>query len=191
MTREGCLARRRSTLSVLSICCEGEQDCGGPPTCFLQWCRLRAPWNCWCVTSSVPKRCFSWGPDPWTRSSPDNALECPSRMESFSYPRSNFLSFPQSCPSSILSFLSSGIPSFCSSWKSGVGYDSCVSLTWACGQSLSWVDFMFRMFFFFFLKVYILLMYSSFTMFQVHSKVIQLYKFTYIIFEIIFHYKLL
>ena len=28
-------------------------------------------------------------------------------------------------------------------------------------------------------------------MFQVHSKVIQLYKYTYIIFQIIFHYRLL
>lgn len=33
MTREVCLSYRRRTLSVLSICCEDEQDCGGPPTC--------------------------------------------------------------------------------------------------------------------------------------------------------------
>ena len=43
----------------------------------------------------------------------------------------------------------------------------------------------------FFFNIYILLKYSWLTMFQVHSKVIQLYKYTYIIFEIIFHHKLL
>ena len=42
-----------------------------------------------------------------------------------------------------------------------------------------------------FKKIYILLKYSWFTMFQVHSKVIQLYKYTYMIFEIIFHHRLL
>lgn len=105
MTWEGCLAYRRRMPAVLGICCEGEQDCGGPPTCFLQWHHLWSPWNRWCVTSSVPKHCLPWGPDPWTCSSPDNAFECPARLESFSYPRSNFLSFPQSCPSSILSHL--------------------------------------------------------------------------------------
>ena len=40
-------------------------------------------------------------------------------------------------------------------------------------------------------NIYILLKYSWLTMFQVHSKVIQLYKYTYIIFEIIFHHRLL
>ena len=45
-------------------------------------------------------------------------------------------------------------------------------------------------FFLFFLKN-ILLKYSGLTMFQVHSKVIQLYKYTYIIFEFIFHHRLL
>ena len=43
----------------------------------------------------------------------------------------------------------------------------------------------------FFLNICILLKYSWLTMFQVHSKVIQLYKYTYIIFEILFHHKLL
>ena len=44
----------------------------------------------------------------------------------------------------------------------------------------------------FFLKyMYILLKYSWLTMFQVHSKVIQLHKYIYIIFEIIFHPRLL
>ena len=42
-----------------------------------------------------------------------------------------------------------------------------------------------------FFNTYILLKYSWLTMFQVHSKVIQLYKYTYIIFEIIFHHRLL
>ena len=42
---------------------------------------------------------------------------------------------------------------------------------------------------FFFLNI--LLRYSWLTMFQVHSKVIQLYIYTFIIFEIIFHYRLL
>ena len=37
---------------------------------------------------------------------------------------------------------------------------------------------------------FILLKYSWLTVLQVHSEVIQLYKYTYIIFEIIFHYKL-
>ena len=37
----------------------------------------------------------------------------------------------------------------------------------------------------------ILLKYVWLTMFRVHSKVIQLYKYTYIIFEIIFHHRLL
>ena len=44
---------------------------------------------------------------------------------------------------------------------------------------------------FFPLNIYILLKYSWLTMFQVHSKVIQLYIYTYIIFKIIFHYRLL
>ena len=43
----------------------------------------------------------------------------------------------------------------------------------------------------FFLYIYILLKYSLRTMFQVHNKVIQLYIHTYIIFKIIFHYRLL
>ena len=42
----------------------------------------------------------------------------------------------------------------------------------------------------FFLK-HILLKYSWLSMFQVHSKVIQLYIYTYIIFEVIFYYRLL
>ena len=33
MAREECLSYRRRTLSALSVCCEDEQDCGGPPTC--------------------------------------------------------------------------------------------------------------------------------------------------------------
>ena len=41
-----------------------------------------------------------------------------------------------------------------------------------------------------FLNICILLTYSWLTMFQVH-KVVQLYKYTYIIFEIIFHHVLL
>ena len=41
----------------------------------------------------------------------------------------------------------------------------------------------------FFLSIYILLKYSWLTVFQVHSKVIQLH--TYIIFQIISHYRLL
>ena len=44
---------------------------------------------------------------------------------------------------------------------------------------------------FFFLNICILLKYSWLIMFQVHSKVIQLYIYTYIIFEIIFHHRLL
>ena len=44
---------------------------------------------------------------------------------------------------------------------------------------------------FFFLNIYILLNFSLLTTFQVHSKVIQLYIYTYIIFQIIFHYRLL
>ena len=43
----------------------------------------------------------------------------------------------------------------------------------------------------FFLNIYILLTYSWLAVFQGHSKVIQLYIYTYIIFEIIFHYRLL
>ena len=43
----------------------------------------------------------------------------------------------------------------------------------------------------FFLNICILLRYSWLTVFQVHSRVIQLYIYTYIIFEIIFHYRLL
>ena len=43
----------------------------------------------------------------------------------------------------------------------------------------------------FFINIHILLKYSRLTMFQVHSKVIQSYIHTYIIFEIIFHYRLL
>ena len=42
-----------------------------------------------------------------------------------------------------------------------------------------------------FLNIYILLKYSWLTMFQVYSKVIQLYMYTYIIFQIIFCYRLL
>ena len=42
-----------------------------------------------------------------------------------------------------------------------------------------------------YIYIYILLKYSWLAMFQVHSKVIQLYKYTYIIFEIIFHHRLL
>ena len=42
-----------------------------------------------------------------------------------------------------------------------------------------------------FFLLYISLNCSWHTMFQVHSKVIQLYIYTYIIFEIIFHYRLL
>ena len=42
----------------------------------------------------------------------------------------------------------------------------------------------------YFIKKYILLI-VDLTMFQVHSKVIQLYIHTYIIFEIIFHHRLL
>ena len=41
------------------------------------------------------------------------------------------------------------------------------------------------------LEKYILLKYSWLTMFQGHSKVIQLYKSTYVIFENFFHHKLL
>ena len=41
------------------------------------------------------------------------------------------------------------------------------------------------------LNTYILLKYSWRTAFQVHSNVIQLYLYTYIIFEIVFHYRLL
>jgi len=37
--------------------------------------------------------------------------------------------------------------------------------------------------------MYILLMYSCLTKFQVHSKVIQLYIYTYIIFQFIFYYR--
>ena len=44
---------------------------------------------------------------------------------------------------------------------------------------------------FIFFFIYILLKYSRLTMFQVHSKVIQPYIYIYIIFEIIFHYRLL
>ena len=44
--------------------------------------------------------------------------------------------------------------------------------------------------FFFFLNIY-LLKYNWLTMFQVHSKLIQLCIYTYIVFEIIFHYRLL
>ena len=41
-------------------------------------------------------------------------------------------------------------------------------------------------------NIYIfLLMYSWLTIFQVQSKVIQLYKYTFIIFKIIFHHRLL
>ena len=40
------------------------------------------------------------------------------------------------------------------------------------------------------LNIYILVKYSWLSMFQVYSKVIQLHEYTYIIFEIIFHYKL-
>ena len=42
-----------------------------------------------------------------------------------------------------------------------------------------------------FLNIYILLKYIRLTVLQVQSKVIQLYVYTYIIFEIIFHYGLL
>ena len=45
--------------------------------------------------------------------------------------------------------------------------------------------------FFFFLNIYILLKYSWLTMFQVHNKVIRLYIYTYNIFDIILHYRLL
>ena len=49
-----------------------------------------------------------------------------------------------------------------------------------------------KFYLFIYLKnIYILLKYSWLTMFQVHSKVIQLYKYTYIIFEIIFLHRLL
>ena len=44
---------------------------------------------------------------------------------------------------------------------------------------------------FFPLNSYILFKYGWLTMSQVHSKVIQLYIYTYIIFQIIFHYRLL
>ena len=44
---------------------------------------------------------------------------------------------------------------------------------------------------YFFPNVHFLLKYSWLPMFQVHSKVIQLYIYTYIIFEIIFYYRLL
>ena len=46
-------------------------------------------------------------------------------------------------------------------------------------------------FFFFFFNIYILLKYSWLTMFQVHNKVIRLYIYTYNIFDIILHYRLL
>ena len=49
---------------------------------------------------------------------------------------------------------------------------------------------LFSNFLFFFLK-YILLRYSWLKVFQVHSKMCQLYKYTYIIFKIIFHHRLL
>ena len=42
-----------------------------------------------------------------------------------------------------------------------------------------------------FFNICILLTYSWLTVFQVHNKVVQLYKYTYIIFEIIFHHVLL
>ena len=51
-------------------------------------------------------------------------------------------------------------------------------------------DFNFKHYSFFF-NVCILLKSGWLTLFQVHSKVIQLYKYTYIIFEIIFHHKIL
>ena len=41
------------------------------------------------------------------------------------------------------------------------------------------------------LNIYILLRYSWLTMFQMHSKVIQLYRYTQITFKIIFHHWLL
>ena len=43
----------------------------------------------------------------------------------------------------------------------------------------------------FFLDIHILLKYSWFSVFQVYNKVIQLYVYTYIIFQIIFHYRVL
>ena len=45
--------------------------------------------------------------------------------------------------------------------------------------------------FLFFFNIYILMKYSGLLMFQVHIKVVQLYKYIYIIFEIFFHYRLL
>ena len=44
---------------------------------------------------------------------------------------------------------------------------------------------------YFFLNICIFLKYSWLTVFPVHSKVIQVYIYTYIIFEVILHYKLL
>ena len=49
----------------------------------------------------------------------------------------------------------------------------------------------FYIYIFFFFIFYFLLKCSWLTVFQVHSKVIQLYKYTYIIFEIIFHHRAL
>ena len=55
-------------------------------------------------------------------------------------------------------------------------------------HSLKWSRLFNGLFYF---LINILLKYSWLTMFQVHSKVIQLYIYTYIIFKITFHYRLL
>ena len=62
-------------------------------------------------------------------------------------------------------------------------------------QMVNYIVFKFFFFWskkgFIFFLIYTLLKYSWLTMFQVHSKLIQLYICTYIIFQIIFHYRLL
>ena len=66
-----------------------------------------------------------------------------------------------------------------------------VIVKYCCVRLLELFHFLKCLFFYFFLIYIYLLKHCWLTMFQVHSKVIQLYIYIYIIFEIIFHYRLL
>ena len=70
----------------------------------------------------------------------------------------------------------------------------CPRMAWmvTCLACLAWMTaLVISGVFFFFFNIYILLKFSWLTVFQVHGKVIQLYKYAYFIFEIIFHPRLL
>lgn len=179
MTREGCLSYRRRTLSALSICCEDEQDCGGPPTC--------SPWMMASVVTLESLICDQLSPEALsllssrplapqlTRQHP-----CTVHQEQKASHTPDWTSYlpPKAAPHPFsLSHLLESLH-FVPARKLGsdttpVSPSHVLAASLWVGWSLCFVCFIF------FPKEYILLMYSSLTVFQVHSKVIQLYIDTY------------